>query len=40
MLGLESIRRLGAVMVVDIDGRLCGVVTADQLRRALAAAAQ
>jgi len=40
MLGLESIRRLGAVMVVDVDGRLCGVVTADQLRRALAAAAQ
>ena len=40
MLGLESIRSLGAVMVVDVDGRLCGVVTADQLRRALAAAAQ
>ncbi len=40
MLGLESIRKLGAVMVVDADGRLCGVVTADQLRRALAAAAQ
>ncbi len=40
MLGLESLRRLGAVMVVDVDGRLCGVVTADQLRRALAAAAQ
>jgi len=40
MLGLESLRRLGAVMVVDVDGRLCGVVTADQLRRALTTAAQ
>jgi Zn-dependent protease/CBS domain-containing protein len=39
MLGIEPIRSLGAVMVVDADERLCGVVTAEQLRRALAAAA-
>ena len=39
MLGLESVRRLGAVMVVGADDRLVGVVTADQLTRALAAAA-
>jgi Zn-dependent protease len=38
LLGLEALRRLGAVMVLDVDGRLCGVVTADQLRRAVAAA--
>lgn len=39
LLGLDAVRRLGAVIVVDADDRLCGVVTADQLRRALAAAA-
>ncbi len=39
MLGIEPLRRLGAVMVVDTDDRLCGVVTAEQLRRALTAAA-
>ncbi len=39
MLGLEAVRRLGAVMVVDADQRLCGVVTAEQLGRAVAAAA-
>jgi len=39
LLGLDAVRRLGAVIVVDTDDRLCGVVTADQLRRALAAAA-
>ncbi len=39
MLGLDAVRSLGAVIVVDADDRLCGVVTADQLRRALAAAA-
>jgi Zn-dependent protease len=39
LLGLDAVRRLGAVVVVDADDRLCGVVTADQLRRALAAAA-
>jgi Zn-dependent protease len=40
MLGLEAVRSLGAVIVVDADDRLCGVVTAEQLRRAIAAAAQ
>lgn len=40
LLGLDAVRRLGAVMVVDTDDRLCGVVTADQLRRAIAAASQ
>lgn len=35
MLGLEALRRLGAVMVVDEQDRLCGVVTVDRLRRAL-----
>ena len=39
LLGLDAVRRLGAVIVVDADDRLCGVVTADQLRRALSAAA-
>jgi Zn-dependent protease len=39
MLGLEAVRRLGAVMVVDADERLCGVVTAEQLGRAVSAAA-
>ncbi len=39
MLGLEAVRRLGAVMIVDADKRLCGVVTAEQLSRAIAAAA-
>jgi Zn-dependent protease len=35
----EPLRRLGALMVVDTDDRLCGVVTSDQVRRALTAAA-
>ena len=39
LIGLEVVRRLGAVMVVDGEDRLCGVVTADQLNRAIAAAA-
>ena len=39
LIGLESVRHLGAVMVVDGEDRLCGVVTADQLNRAIAAAA-
>jgi Zn-dependent protease len=39
LLGSEPLRRLGALMVVDGDQRLCGVVTIDQVRRALAAAA-
>ena len=39
MIGLDALRRLGAVMVVDADQRLCGVVTAEQLSRAIATAA-
>ena len=39
LIGLDSVRHLGAVMVVDGEDRLCGVVTADQLNRAIAAAA-
>ena len=37
-LAAESLRRLGAVMVVDEDGVLRGVVTEDQVRRALSLA--
>ena len=39
LIGLDAVRQLGAVMVVDAEDRLCGVVTADQLNRAIAAAA-
>jgi Zn-dependent protease len=35
LLGRESLQRLGAVLAVDEDGRLRGVVTIDQVRRAL-----
>ncbi len=35
LLGSETLGRLGAVMVVDPDGALCGVVTVEQVRRAL-----
>ena len=35
----EPLRRLGAVMAVDAEGRLRGVLTHDQLRRALTATA-
>jgi Zn-dependent protease len=38
LLGSETLRRFGALMVVDAEHRLCGVVTLDQVRRALAAA--
>ena len=38
LLGSETLRRLGALMVVDSEQRLCGVVTIEQVRRALAAA--
>jgi Zn-dependent protease len=38
LLGSEPLRRLGALIVVDGDQRLCGVVTLEQVRRALAAA--
>jgi Zn-dependent protease len=39
LLASEPLRRLGALMVVDRDQRLCGVVTIDQVRRALTASA-
>ena len=35
LLGSEPLRRLGALMAVDADGRLRGVVTLEQVRRAL-----
>lgn len=37
LLGSEPLRRFGALAVVDPDGRLCGVLTIDRVRRALAA---
>jgi Zn-dependent protease len=38
LLSSESLSRFGALMVVDAEQHLCGVVTLDQVRRALAAA--
>ncbi len=38
VLGSESLRRLGAVMAVDAQGVLRGVITAEQVRRALQSA--
>jgi CBS domain-containing protein len=35
LLGREGLQRLGAIMAVDPEGRLRGVVTVDQVRRAL-----
>jgi Zn-dependent protease len=35
LLGLDALQRLGAVMAVDADGKLRGIVTIDQVRRAL-----
>jgi Zn-dependent protease len=35
LLGSEPLRRIGALMAVDAEGRLRGVVTIDQVRRAL-----
>ena len=35
LLGRQALMRLGALMAVDDDGRLLGVVTWDQVRRAL-----
>jgi Zn-dependent protease len=35
LLGRESLARLGALMAVDSQGRLRGIVTADRVRRAL-----
>lgn len=39
LLGLEGLQRLGAIMAVDVDGRLLGVVTMGRVRRALEPAA-
>jgi Zn-dependent protease len=39
LLASEPLRGMGALMVVDGEQRLCGVVTLEQVRRALAAAA-
>ena len=35
LLGNESLRRLGGLAAVDADGRLRGVITAEQVGRAL-----
>ena len=37
LLSSEPLRRMGALAVVDAEGRLCGVLTLDRVRRALAA---
>jgi hypothetical protein len=39
LLGSEPLRKVGALFAVDRDGRLRGVVTIDQVRRALQSAA-
>jgi hypothetical protein len=39
LLGLEGLVRLGAIMAVDADGRLRGIVTADAVNRALSTVA-
>jgi Zn-dependent protease len=39
LLGNQNLRRLGALMAVDADGRLSGVITAEQVGRALRDAA-
>jgi len=38
LLAREGLSRQGALMAVDPDGVLCGVVTVEQVRRAVAAA--
>jgi Zn-dependent protease len=38
LLGNDALRRLGALMAVDADGRLRGVITSDQVGRALRSA--
>jgi Zn-dependent protease len=38
LLGNDALRRLGALMAVDADGRLRGVITSDQVGRALKSA--
>ena len=35
LLGNDALRRLGGLAAVDADGRLRGVITADQVGRAL-----
>ena len=35
LLGNDALRRLGALAAVDPDGRLRGIVTAEQIGRAL-----
>ena len=35
VLGSEALRRLGALMAIDGDGRLSGVITVDAVGRAL-----
>jgi Zn-dependent protease len=37
LLSSEALRRFGALAVVDAEGRLCGLLTLDRVRRALAA---
>jgi CBS domain-containing protein len=37
LLTSEPLRRFGALAVVDADGHLCGLITLDRVRRALAA---
>jgi Zn-dependent protease len=39
LLGNQNLRRIGALMAVDADGRLSGVITAEQVGRALKDAA-
>ena len=39
LIAVEGLRELGALMAVDAEGVLCGVVTVEQIRRALTAAA-
>ena len=39
LLGNQNLRRFGALMAVDADGRLSGVITAEQVGRALRDAA-
>jgi hypothetical protein len=40
LLANNALRRFGAVMAVDIDGRLSGVITIEQVGRALRDAAK
>jgi hypothetical protein len=35
LLGNQNLRRFGALIAVDKDGRLAGVITAEQVGRAL-----